>query len=739
MTLIVNVQPNDLAILWLGQQTDTDSRVPTAEELAAGEKMLREHLGRSRLAVAPAGLRKRPTFTANSGRQVGIPELAPWTVHHPTLDAIPPNALNLQALPASTVVNRYDYIYLLAFSVLVTADLDPAIALTFQWRNGAILESVTKENTARLRDVYAYWVSPVPMTSAAIATAIGATLAVNKEGSPSGSGGYIYPLDSNLADGKTYTLVGTLEVLDLLRVWRIQGTNQNGWWWGVTNERSLEASIHLQPTYQYVGDGWDDWGARTQDSFYRLMRGESLANSPRLNRGVFNLLNGQVGANTQAPGIATISRNASTALANSQRITFTNQAITQVTFAVPTTTTDSGGGVARATLNFAGNSPSGSSFASSGHKVFGPTGTDLSSSGTFAGGGGTGALTWTASVSGTPTVGTVVYLVPAISYPAGSGLPACGAIEAVYLDAVALAAANVRETDLTGYVAPAGGDSHIVIMDRGNAAIKWIYKKFTVSSDGSGVLQMPSGARGLIAFITGSSAPAGRQDKAVITGLSNSSTYDILCYHPPEAIEQWQFQILSPVYPGLKSAAAINGAKITTTPIAIAHSLGGGTTFSPPSRPLPDGDVLGHVVAWRLPVNADGAAIRDFALDSAIALHDGPAFDSPPFQLLPALSSQGGLTGLRRGQTITAIASVDTHPQGIGVALSVDGLPLGVYKPRLASDGRYQLAIAVGLEKDGDRWFLVATFNGGTPTQGNVLAIASASPNLVGIDLFRYY
>jgi hypothetical protein len=332
-----------------------------------------------------------------------------------------------------------------------------------------------------------------------------------------------------------------------------------------------------------------------------------------------------------------------------------------------------------------------------------------------------------------------VYLVPAIAYPAGSGLPACGAIEAVYLNGVALAAANVREADLTAYVAPAGGDEHIAIMDRGNAAIKWIYKKFTVSSNGSGVLLMPSTARGLIAYITGVSAPAGRQDKAVITGLSNSSTYDVLCYHPPEAIEQWQFQILSPVYPGLKDAGALNDARVTTPPLAIAHSLGGGTNFSPPSRPLPDGDVLGHVIAWRLPVNADGSAIRDFNLDSAIALHDGSAVDSPPFQTLPALASQGGLTGLRPGQTITATTSVDTHPQGIGVALSVGGLPLGVYKPRLASDGRYQLAIAVGLEKNGDRWILVATFNGGTPTQGNVLAISSASPNLVGIDLFRYY
>lgn len=739
MTLLVNTNSRDAAILWLGQQTDVDSRVPTAEEMAKTEEILRGHVGRSRSRTAPPGLLTRPTFTANGGRQVGISTLSVWSPLHPTLETIPANAFSVPSLPSGTAVNRYDYVYLLTFGVIVTAALDPDINLTFQWRAGNILESVTKENTARIRDAYAYWVSPRPMTQAAIAQELGATLTVNKVGMVLGDG-RLFPLDAILRDGLTYTYApNSLETIALLRVWRVQATNQSGWWWGEGTERSLESDIHLQPTYRYVGPGWEAWDTRTQESLYRLMRGESLQDSPALNRGVFNLLNGQVGANTQAPGIATVSQNGSTALANGQRVTFTNQAIAQVTLAVPTTTTNGGGGVALATLNFAGNSPSGSSFASSGHKVFGPTGADLSSAGTFAGGGGTGALTWTASVAGTPTVGTVVYLVPAISYPAGSGLPVCGAIEAVYFNGVALNEDNARETDLTGYVAPAGGDSHIAIMDRGNAAIKWLYKKITVTADSGGNVKMPSLARGLIAWISGTDAPATRQDKPVVTGLVADGTYEILCYHPPVAEEQWQFQILSPIYPGTKEATWLNGARVITQPIVLAHSLGGGTTFNSPSRPLPNGDVFGQVVAWRLPSNSDGGAIRNYTLDTAIALTDGPDYGNAPFQVMPPIAALDGITSLRAGQVLEATTSPDTHPQGVGVTLTAGGRPIGAYKPRLVGDGRYQLVVACGLEKAGEQRLLVLTFNGGTPTQGNAIAASSASPSLAGIDLFRYY
>lgn len=737
MAIIVNTHPRDAAILWLGQQTDIDSRVPTAEEMAKTEEVMRGHLGRSRARITPSGLLERPTFTANGGRQVGIPALSVWAPLHPTLETIPANVLSMPVL-AQGVVNRYDYIYLLCFGVIVTADLDPEVNLTFQWRAGNVLENVTKENTARIRDAYAYWVSPFPMTTEAIATRIGPTLTPNKSGMAF-EDCRLFPLDEILRPGLTYTLTpGQLESLELLRVWRVQGVNQTGWWWGQTTERTMEGDIHLQPTYRYVGPGLEDWSARTADSLYRLMRGESLRNSPRLNRGVYNLLNGQVGSNTQAPGIATASPNGSIALANGQRVTFTNRAITQRVFALAIATSD-GGGFAVATINFAGNSPSGSKFAASGHQVFSAAGVDLTSSGAFTGADTAGALTWTATVAGTPAPGTVVYLVAHLTYPAGSGFPVCGDVEAVYLDGVPISEANIKDSDITVYTEPVNGGNHLVVLDRGNSELRWIYKKFSVVADSSGNVKMPSEARGLIAWISGPSAPIERQDKAVVTGLNASNGYDILCYWPPVAEEQWQFQILYPTYAGTQEASWLNGATVLTQPIAIAHSLGGGTTFSPPSRPLPDGDVIGHAVAWRLPSNSDGQAIRNYALDAAIALQGGPDNGNAPFQVMPSLAAVGGMVSLRPGQVLEAVASADTHPQGVGVALRVGGRPVGVYKPRLAGTGRYQLVVACGVEKAGEQRVLVITYNGGETTQGNALAANSAAPSLAGVDLFRYY
>jgi hypothetical protein len=49
------------------------------------------------------------------------------------------------------------------------------------------------------------------------------------------------------------------------------------------------------------------------------------------------------------------------------------------------------------------------------------------------------------------------------------------------------------------------------------------------------------------------------------------------------------------------------------------------------------------------------------------------------------------------------------------------------------------LVVACGLEKDGDRRFLVLTFNQGTPTVGNLLPVTTDSPSYAGIDVFRYW
>lgn len=732
MSLIVNQKPTDLAILWVGQESDTDSRVPTAEELAAAEALGRAHLSHSREKLRPAGLLNRPVFTV-VGQQVQISALVVWAPKHPNLAQIPATQITLTSLP-NQVINRYDYLYLVAFTVVVGAQQDPTVNLTFQWRNGTTLENITKENTRRLRTGYAYLSAQSPLTAAQLSTALDGQITISPLGTPLGSD-RLFGLDISLTNGQTYELDGEPELIDLMRVWRIQKTLQAGWWWGEAKELPLESSIHLQPTYRYVGDGWQAWESRVEESFWRLMRGQSLSSAPRLNRAVYNLLNGQVGVNAAAPGIATISPNGANLLANGQRISFTNEAINSSLFAIPSATTNDGTGKAVASVSFGGNAPSGSQFSATGHKVYGATGIDISSSGTFAGGGGATALTWTATVIGTPAVGSTVYLVPRFSYPSGSGFPSCGTIEKVYFDGAALRPENVRQADLTAYTAPSGLDSHIAILQPSNAALRWIYKKYAVTADSGGVVRMPSVARGLIAWIDGNIAPTDRQNLPVIAGLTPDTAYNILCYHPPIAEEQWQFQFLVPTYPGTKDVAWLNGATVTTAPLCYAHTLGGGNI----STLVPDALLADHVIAHRLPQNSSGAAIPAHSFNFAIQIKDGPFIGSVPFVAIPLPVSGAGLTALRPGQVLTATAIAGSYANSMSVALSASSAPIGIFKPQLQFNAGYQLVIVCDVVKSDEHRLLVITFNEGDPAIGNFLEASTGTGKFAAIDVFRYF
>lgn len=338
----VNVRANDLEILWVPPQTDTDSRVPTAEELAAGTRLSVEHLQASRRALRPAGILNRPTFTS-TGKNVIIPTgLSFFSPNHPALGILgQSHTLTMPALADTVVsVSRYDRIYLCCFSAIVDDTIDVDIRLEFSWRNQSdVLQTVTKENTQRVRDFYAFVWSAGETTASNLLSELDIAgikqLTVSQSAAGVDTGNLIvYPLDPNLVDATTYTILEySLELIELLRVWRVQNTNQAGYYWGRTGEADFEPDFHLQPSYRYVGVGYQDIQNRTYEALYRLMRGDALTNTPTLDRTVQNLVNGQVGINLDAPGIATASPNGSTALANEQRIVFSNEAITQTLFA----------------------------------------------------------------------------------------------------------------------------------------------------------------------------------------------------------------------------------------------------------------------------------------------------------------------------------------------------------------------------------------------------------------------
>lgn len=748
MPIEVNTVANDARIRWVSPQTDTDARVPSAEEMDVSGELLLQHIISSRLV--PSGVINRPNFLPTvSSKGVVIPgNLLFYSQKHPTLGTLSgSHTIHLPALNDTVqAVSRYDRIYLLCFRAIVTDEIDVNIRLEFQWRDGSSnIQTETKENTQRIREYYALVWADAETTASAIWSALPVTegesqLTVDKPVTGVTVGDFVlYPLDANLVNSATYTLVeGSLELIDLLRVWRIQNTNQNGYHWGRLGETDFVQQFHLQPSYRYVGEGWQDWQSRLEESMYRLFSGDSLSDSPTDDRVVLNLVNGQVATTLDAPGIATASPNGSTALANGQRIVFTNREWKQQQYAVRLLSTDAGGGELQVTINFAGNSPSGAAFGiDADHKVYDSGGTDISALGTFSGSSGTGALTWTEN-GGNPTglsVGDPLYLVPGIIYPAGSGFPiAAKNLESVYLGSTALDSDNIKDGDISVYEDPANSENHIVIFDRARGEA-WIYKKFTVTSTGTGVAEAPSGATGNIAFISGPSAPSGKQDKPAVSGLSNSTSYDLLCYHAPPGSEQWQFQFIQARYTGLDNTAIPNGSAIATKPIYFGSTQGGGNESLGGDAALSK-----EAISFRLPINSDASAQDAHVFSGKIQLSGEPVLPADiTFRPLPTQIASGGVALPRAGQILSVTASGGAQSQGMAVGLEVNTVPLGVLKQQIAGDEPYQLIVGFAITKNGDSYFVVVTLNAGLGATSNAIAFDSDGPHYAAIDVFNFY
>ncbi|NER80936.1 MAG: hypothetical protein F6K42_15475, partial [Leptolyngbya sp. SIO1D8] len=390
-----------------------------------------------------------------------------------------------------------------------------------------------------------------------------------------------------------------------------------------------------------------------------------------------------------------------------------------------------------ATVNFAGNSPAGSQFANSGHKIYDAAGTDISGDGTFTGG-GTGALTWTAAGGAAISPGATAYLVPAISYPSGSGFPVAGDIESVYFGSSELDPANIRELSVnapTGYENPDNSESHIVVLDKGRSGLAYILKKVTVAADGSGNVAIPETARGLIAYINGAGAPATKQDLPVITGLTASASYDLLVYHAPPGSEQWQFQFKVSRYAGSQESAWLDGARIASHPIAIAHSQAGGNTYS-----IADASIQHEVVGFRLPSNTAASAVKGYTFNSKLQFFGESDPGNITFREILCPLGGNGFAQLRPGQVIDVQNAAEAQAQGMAISLhTADGLMLGSSKPVLENSDGYQLVIACAVEKDGDYRLVVASLNGGNPSSHNYLAFDSDSPAYSAIDTFNLY
>lgn len=688
----VSLTNTDAAILWTGSVGDTDARTPTAEELAATEQILRGHLCDSRKGIRPDGWLERPNLRFVAGQLIAS-NLKPWVACHPALGDIPQVALTLPGVAGD--VDRRDWIYLVAFSIEIGADQDPSIALEISWPEGAVLQTLTKESTRRIRDGWALLGCSgqldSPVSAEQVATALGGTITISRSISnlirPGVPQCWLYGLDGSLPEG-TYTLTGTVDLLPLCRVWRrVSSLNTTGY---TEQSTTLEDSLHLEPAYRYVGDGWDNWPLRVKESLYRLCQGRPLQASPVLRRWVYNLINGQVGANPDAPGLTTISLSGDLIMANGQRTQITNAAYTSTGWVSQQALVNNGSGAARASVTLSANSPSGTIFAGSGHRVWSAAGANVTSEGAFAGSGTAGPLTWTAAGGASVSIGSTVYLAPAIAYPAGAGFPASGTLERVYLNGAPVPENNLQHEPLTAYRAAESPNAYLVVANSATGGIT-LYKSESLTASATGVVSIPGS--GLIAYISGPNAPSGFINAPVVTGLDANGTYTALCIHAPTAGDQWQAQWLLPQYAGQGQVDWLDGATLTTPWIALAHRLGsqagGGVGMS------------AHAIALRLPRRADD--LPSYQLGTANILES--------LGLVQEWAVPGGNVPALPGGIVAAIAGLP-EPLRLVATVTVDGVPLDVAKPTIGG-GAYQLVLACGLRRaNGDPAMLVATVNG---------------------------
>lgn len=742
-----NIKARDVEIQWIPPSSATDERVPSAEELAANSHLAHRNLREAHRLERPAGVRNRPNFTVGGGKTIVIPpNLQVHAPGHPAIGLIPTATLTLPNLADTTsVVSRYDHVYL-AVMALEYGDIhDPDIRQTFQWTQGQSTQTFTQENTRRLRSVYMFVWAPGPIANADLIAALPANrqLLISKVATGMVLGNYrLYPLDATIADGATHLVrEDTIELIDLCRVWRSQNFNQTGYVWGRNGESALTSDFHVQPSYRYVGPGWDDLDTRAKQTFRRILLGQLLPNSPGRDLATYNLINGQVGANLDSPGIATPSPNGSTAIANGQRVSFSNQAITQTEYCLAVATV-SAGGFAQGSVPFQGNSPNGATFSQdkTKHRVYNNSGADITDSGILTGLGGNGALVWTANTAQVVAAGDQVYIQPAIDYPAGSGFPNSGPIDAVFMFDGTLAqinGANIREgiNDLATYIAPSGGQNLWVIMGRERGAVHYVYERFSVNADANGVVRIPANSNGAIAFMSGANAPTGRINKPVVSGLTASTAYQILCYRPFKAAESWQFRFNVARYAGSGERLQIDGATIASTPIFLAHTQGGGN-----SEFLAEAGLQYEVLSFRLPENANVAGVPAYKANYRVQFKGAPDLGETSVRLV----EPHGATGLGMpspGLTLAAPAATNPQTKGIACRIQAAGttIRLGQRKLPIVCDQIYQLASAFVVSKDGVDRLCVVTQNGGDPSKPSAIAYDSDGPDLAAIDTFRLY
>lgn len=715
---------NDLGVIAIAPTSPTDARIPMAEEFALSE-IIGVNLYRQ-TREGSQGWLTVPSISITNPRTVVIGGGVASSAIYPT--SIP--VATSVAIPAlsstSATIKQTQHLQLVVFAAQIGVPHDPSLSITFNYQESpsSPVQSVTKENSRRSRSYWLLVLSPDRLTPASFNTALtSSSLTITNtanEGFALGSL-QIYAKDSNLVTGVPYPIyTDVTDVIPLVQIERLQNTTEQGYTWGANGEENLDPAYHVALVGNRVG--------RTPSEIVRnrlidVMVGRPGAGSTYA-RTVRNLT-ASISIRPDRPGVASDAPNGSINLSNSQRVTFTNQAFLERYGVQQIAAGNDGSGNA---LLAAVANTAGATFSENAadHKVFSSAGVDETANGRFLNLGGVGSLTWVAGANSTIVPGLTAYFVPAIRYPAGSGFSVpFEVIERAWNGVTEISPANILlpENDLSDYATPANSEDFFLVTGSERAAIHYVLRKVSVTSNGSGVAVVAPGTFGNFAFIEGVS---GRINTPVRTGLTPNTTFNALQYYAPRTIEQWQFQMRVCEYQGLGNSQAswLNGAEIASVPIVYFHTKGGGEScfrgdgtfrFIPVAMQLPQGNAPSYSYNYNYAVQFVG---------STYSAADAIREVSP----LPA----SGLSLPTPGQVLTFTSNNSVSPRSIAGRVATAGRTLGFKVPALEGGKEAQSVIGFLVRKDGESRLLVATFNG---VGGTDIQIDSASGT--GFDLFR--
>lgn len=733
------LQANDVGIKYIEPQSQTDARVPIPGEFALGSKISYNLFRKSQTLK---GWTRVPKFSIDQTNQhlLKITDGLISLPNYPGLIGINYNVTIKPLDTNSSVVKRRDFLSVISFVAEVGAEQDPVLGkVSFKYRDQGTqaIRTIEKENARRYRVFWGLILSVEALTINSFTNSLGLGATglpklnvTNKleSGFALSPGIQFYASDPNLTIASYLLESDSIEIANICFIDRIQNFPERGYIWGHNGEEAIDPDYAI--AFSGVSLEIENLETIVQTRLYQIFSGIPGSGSTYA-RAVENLTSGAVANNPGRMGEAAESPNKSVAMANDQRVSFTNQGGLSTRSVQIVTATNNGEGKAVVAASLNTNAPVGSYFSSDreAHKIYGIDGTEQSALGSFQNLGGSGALIWTAGVNATIKPGQKCYFVPAVFYPPGSGISLpFSKIEKIWRNSIELNKANIRMAygaDVDAYETPTNNEKFLVVYGPERSAIvHYIYEKISVTTDSTGKLFIPDNERGNFAFIEGVS---GRIDAPVKTGLIANKEYNALVYYPPRTLESWQLQIKYCKYQGTKEADFLNNSVIISKPLFFATTQGSGNSVFQGEASLRFSPISMH-----LPRN-DDETVPAYTLDGAIHL-TREAYPGPiTFRELP-IQTGTGLVLPSPGLILSATNASRPQNNCLQLKLFVDGKRLGFRTPELADsrNKNYQAILAFVVRKGNERRLVMATYNG-----AGGITIAIDSDEKVAIDTFK--